>query len=62
MAKNKNKIRAERKMDCPSGKVTYETEYDVLKAVRDAEVFKNLKLYHYYCLNCFNYHLTSRKK
>lgn len=56
----KKKIKKERPMACPSGKNTYETEDDVKREVRASFLFKNVKLSHYFCMQCFKYHLTSR--
>lgn len=47
---------------CPSGKNTYETEWEAQKAVRDAKVLRNIKLSYYFCMYCFNYHMTSNLK
>ncbi len=55
------------KKKCLSGKNSYETEREALKAAdlgMHLSKEKNLKLYAYVCMSCFQWHLTSssRKK
>lgn len=46
---------------CPSGKNEYETEEDAKIAVRESWLLRDIKLNYYFCLQCFKYHLTSKK-
>jgi len=53
------------KKKCLSGKNSYETERDAVKAAdlgMHLSKEKNLKLYAYVCMSCFQWHLTSSKR
>lgn len=48
---------------CSSGKKCYKTEQQALVAAREGMLFRNVpKLDVYFCLQCYNYHLTSSIK
>lgn len=47
---------------CPSGKNTYDNEEDAKRAVRDSLVLRDVRLNYYFCMLCFNYHMTSKLK
>lgn len=49
------------KKTCLSGKPIYTTEEEAKIAARERMLFGNApQLYTYFCLLCYNYHLTSK--
>lgn len=52
----------EKTSQCLSGKRTFTTERDAQKAAEIGHLERGIVLYHYFCLQCYNYHLTSSKR